>query len=146
MTAPTSIANAMLSAINAAIADVDTVSSTEFTPAITTQKIAALSPAFDLESRFQWETLDGAEVIVIHRIPLEFWVKHEGVTTNTMTRARDIGASAINALVAADGTGYELLFDDPVTFAVDPAFVTINSVAWLVATMFVSVRDTLTIA
>ena len=146
MTAPTSIADAMLSAINAAIADVDTVSSTEFTPAITTAKIAALSPAFDLESRFQWETFDGAEVVVIHRIPIEFWVKHDGKTTNTMTRARNIGTDAINALVAADGTGYELLFDDPVTFAVDPAFVTINSVAWLVATMFVSVRDTLTIA
>ena len=145
MTAPTSIADAMLSAINAAIADVDTVSSTEFTPAITTTKIAALSPAFDLESRFQWESLGGAEVIVIHRIPIEFWVKHDGKTTNTMTRARNIGTDAINALVAADGTGYELLFDDPVTFAVDPAFVTINSVAWLVATMFVSVRDTVTV-
>ena len=146
MTAPTSIADAMLSAINAAIADVDTVSSTEFTPAITTTKIAALSPAFDLESRFLWESLGGAEVVVIHRIPIEFWVKHDGKATHTMTRARNIGTDAINALVAADGTGYELLFDDPVTFAVDPAFVTINSVAWLVATMFVSVRDTLTIA
>lgn len=145
MTAPTSIADAMLSAINAAIADVDTVSSTEFTPAITTTKVAALSPAFDLESRFQWETFDGAEVVVIHRIPLEFWVKHDGRTTNTMTRARDIGASAVNALVAADGTGYELVFDDPVTFSVDPAFTTINSVSWLVATMFVSVRDTVTV-
>ena len=145
MTAPTSIADAMLSAINAAISDVDTVSSTEFTPSITTAKIAALSPAFDLESRFQWETLDGADVVVIHRIPLEFWVKHDGKTTYTMTRARNIGAEAINALVAADGTGYELLFDDPVTFSVDPALTTINSVAWLVATMFVSVRDTVTV-
>ena len=145
MTAPTSIADAMLSAINTAIADVDSVSSTEFTPAITTAKIAALSPAFDLESRFQWETFDGAEVVVIHRIPLEFWVKHDGKTTHTMTRARNIGTEAINALVAADGTGYELEFADPVTFAVDPAFTTVNSVAWLVATMFVSVRDTLTI-
>ena len=145
MTAPTSIANAMLSAINAAVADVDTVSSTEFTPAITTAKIAALSPAFDLESRFQWETFDGGEVVCIHRVPIEFWVKHDGKTTNTMTRARDIGSSAIAALVAADGTGYELLFDDPVTFSVDPAFTTVNSVAWLVATMFVSVRDALTI-
>ena len=145
MTAPTSIANAMLSAINAAISDVDTVSSTEFTPAITTAKVAALSPAFDLESRFQWETFDGGEVVCIHRVPIEFWVKQDGKTTNTMTRARDIGASAIAALVAADGTGYELLFDDPVTFSVDPAFTTVNSVAWLVATMFVSVRDTLTI-
>src|SRR5690606_38388510 len=114
MTAPTSIADAMLSAINAAIADVDTVSSTEFTPAITTTKIAALSPAFDLESRFSWETFDGAEVVVIHRIPLEFWVKHDGKTTYTMTRARNIGTEAINALVAADGTGYELEFADPV--------------------------------
>ena len=92
MTAPTSIADAMLSAINAAISDVDTVSSTEFTPAITTAKIAALSPAFELESRFQWETLDSADVVVIHRIPLEFWVKHDGKVTNTMTRARNIGA------------------------------------------------------
>ena len=145
MTAPTSIADAMLSAINAAVADVDTVSSTEFTPAITTSKVAALSPAFDLESWFQWESFDGTEVVVIHRIPIEFWVKHDGKTTNTMTRARNIGTSAINALVAADGTGYELLFDDPVTFSVDPVFRTVNSVAWLVDTMFVSVRDTLTI-
>ena len=141
MTTPSSIVDAMLTAINAAVVDVDTVSASDFAPAIGTARIAALSPAFEVESRFQWETFDGSEVVAIHRLPIEFWVKHDGKPAATMQRARDIGASALAALVAADGTGYELVFDEPVSFSVDPGLTTINSLSWLVATMFVSVRD-----
>jgi len=46
MTVTSSIVNALLSAINTAVSDVDSVSSSDFTPAITTARIAALSPAF----------------------------------------------------------------------------------------------------
>ena len=49
------------------------------------------------------------------------------------------------ALVSADGTGYTLVYDEPVSFTVDPGITTVNSLAWLVATMFVSVRDELSI-
>ena len=44
MTVTSSIVNALLSAINTAVSDVDSVSSSDFTPAITTARIAALSP------------------------------------------------------------------------------------------------------
>lgn len=144
MTAPTTIVNAVLSAIDAGVQDVDTVSSNDFTPAITAN-VAALSPAFDLESSFGYEVLGGLEIIVTHRIPIEFWIKHAGTPSVTMQRARNIGESALVALVETDGTGYNLAFEEPVSFSVDPGLTTVNSVSWLVATMFVSVRDTVTV-
>lgn len=139
MTTPSALVDTILATINAAVADVDTVSSSDFTPAIGTAGIAALSPAFELETSVVWATM--TEYVMTHRIPIEFWVKHDGKPAMTMQRARDIGAAAIEALVASDGTGYELELDVPVTFSVDPAMTTVNSVAWLVATMFVSVRE-----
>lgn len=145
MTAPTTLVNALLAVILADIADVDTVSSSDFTPAITTAKVAALSPAFELESSFTWEALGTAEIVAVHRIPIEFWVKHDGKPAATMQRARDVGAAALLALVNNDGAGYELAFDSPVTFTVDPGLTTVNSLSWLVATMFVSVRDVVSI-
>jgi hypothetical protein len=145
MTAPSTLVDALLAVILADIADVDTVSSSDFTPAITTAKVAALSPAFELESSFTWEALGDDSIVVTHRIPIEFWVKHDGKPAATMQRARNIGASALSALVDKDGTGYELAFDDPVTFTVDPGLTTVNSLSWLVATMFVSVRDVVSI-
>ncbi len=145
MTAPSTIVDAMLAVILADVSDVDTVSSSDFTPAITTTKVAALSPAFELESGFSWETLGATEIVVTHRIPIEFWIKHDGKPAATMQRARDIGASALSALVDNDGTGYELVFSEPVSFSVDPGLTTVNSLSWLVATMFVSVRDAVSI-
>ena len=145
MTAPTTIVNAILSAIDAGVADVDTTSSTDFTPAITTKSVAALSPAFELASSFEWDTLGAAEIVVTHRIPIEFWVKHDGKPATTMQRARDVGASALSALVAADGTGYTLNYSEAATFTVDPGLTTINSVSWLVANMTVTVIETVTI-
>ena len=140
MTAPTTLVSSMLAVIDTAVSDVDSTSASTFTPAITTAKIAVLSPAFDLQSRVVWETL-GGDYTIVHRIPFEFWVKHDGTTDYTMQRARDIGVSALAALIASDGAGYELEFEQPFEFAVDPAMTNINGVAWLVATLFVSVRD-----
>ena len=145
MTATSTLVDAMLAVILADVAGVDTVSSADFTPAITTRSIAALSPAFELESSYTWETLGDGSIVVSHRIPIEFWVKHDGKPAATMQRARDIGASAMSALIDNDGTGYELAFDEPVSFTVDPGLTTVNSLSWLVATMFVSVRDVVSI-
>jgi hypothetical protein len=57
-----------------------------------------------------------------------------------MQRARNIGDLALSALLTGDGTGYQLVFEDAITISVDPAFTTVNSQSWLVATMFVNVR------
>ena len=141
MTTPTTLVDAMLSAIKSAVADIDTVSSSDFSPAITTAKVAALSPAFDLEQSFTWQSLSSDSVLITHRIPIELWVKHDGNPATTMQRARDIGVSVIDALIAADGTGFTMIYDDPVSFSVDPALTTINSVSWLVATMIVSLYE-----
>lgn len=141
MTTPTTLGDAMLSAIKSAVADIDTVSSSDFSPAITTAKVAALSPAFDLEQSFTWQSLSSDNVLITHRIPIELWVKHDGNPATTMQRARDIGVSVIDALIAADGTGFTMIYDDPVSFSVDPALTTINSVSWLVATMIVSLYE-----
>ena len=135
------LVDAMLSAIKSAVADIDTVSSSDFSPAITTAKVAALSPAFDLEQSFTWQSLSSDSVLITHRIPIELWVKHDGNPATTMQRARDIGVSVIDALIAADGTGFTMIYDDPVSFSVDPALTTINSVSWLVATMIVSLYE-----
>ena len=86
-----------------------------------------------------------AEIVAVHRIPIEFWVKHDGKPATTMQRARDVGAAALLALVAADGTGYTLNYSESVTFAVDPGLTTINSVSWLVANMTVAVIETVTL-
>ena len=133
----TAIVDAMLAVIET-LDDVDTVSSSDFTPAITTARIAALSPAFGIEIDYRWDTFD--ELSFVYRIPIEFWVKHSGQPSATMQRARDIGDAALSALLTGDGTGYQLVFEDAITISVDPAFTTLNSQSWLVATMFVNVR------
>jgi len=140
MTTPSALVDTILATINAAVADVDTVSSSDFTPAIGTAGIAALSPAFELASSFEWDTLGINEIVATHRIPVEFWVKHDGKPATTMQRARDVGAAALLALVAADGTGYTLNYSEAATFTVDPGLTTINSVSWLVANMTVTDR------
>ena len=133
----TAIVDAMLAVI-LTLDDVDTVSSSDFTPAITTAKIAALSPAFGIEIDYRWDTFD--ELSFVYRIPIEFWVKHGGTPSSTMQRARNIGDAALLALLTGDGAGYQLVFEDAITISVDPAFTTLNSQSWLVATMFVNVR------
>ena len=133
----TAIVDSMLAVI-LTLDDVDTVSSSDFTPAITTARIAALSPAFGIEIDYRWDTFD--ELSFVYRIPIEFWVKHGGTPSTTMQRARDIGDAALSALLTGDGTGYQLVFEDAITISVDPAFTTLNSQSWLVATMFVNVR------
>ena len=133
----TAIVDAMLAVI-LTLDDVDTVSSSDFTPAITTARIAALSPAFGIEIDYRWDTFD--ELSFVYRIPIEFWVKHSGQPAATMQCARDIGDAALAALLTGDGTGYQLVFEDAITISVDPAFTTLNSQSWLVATMFVNVR------
>ena len=133
----TAIVDSMLAVI-LTLDDVDTVSSSDFTPAITTARIAALSPAFGIEIDYRWDTFD--ELAFVYRIPIEFWVKHGGTPSTTMQRARNIGDLALSALLTSDGTGYQLVFEDAITISVDPAFTTVNSQSWLVATMFVNVR------
>jgi hypothetical protein len=63
----TAIVDAMLEVI-LTLDDVDTVSSSDFTPAITTARIAALSPAFGIEIDYRWDTFD--ELAFVYRIPI----------------------------------------------------------------------------
>jgi hypothetical protein len=122
----------------AKIADLNVTNAKLEADAITTDKIAALSPAFGIEIDYRWDTFD--ELSFVYRIPIEFWVKHGGTPSSTMQRARNIGDAALLALLIGDGAGYQLVFEDAITINVDPAFTTLNSQSWLVATMFVNVR------
>lgn len=136
----TDIATALVGAITAGVADVDYGSITDLSPAITTQKVACLCLPFGQRSETVFTDMGGGEMVSTIRLRLEFWVKHaSGTATQTMQRARDISHDAMVALIAADGTGYDLAPDAGFSEEVDQAPTAEGGATWLVATLIVPV-------
>ena len=110
-----------------------------------TQQIAVLAVAFAQASTGEVEAMDAGEIVMTHRIRLEFWIKHtQGLAAATMQRGRDVATDAAVVILANDGTGYELT---PGTFeeAVDPQMVQHNQAAWLVSVLTVPVRNVIAV-
>lgn len=138
------IAQAVMDVVGT-LPDVDYTSISDFTPAIQSQKVAALCVAFGQSSSGEPETMDPTMVTLTHRLRVEFWVKHvQGKAADTMQRGRDISTEAIAALMVNDGDGYELAlgaFEE----TVDPVLVSHNQSSWLVATLTVPVRNVIAV-
>lgn len=141
-TMPTAVVAAMLTIVNTALSEVDSVSQSEFMPAVTTANIALLAVPFSYQVNGSWETL-GANMRLVHRVQLEFWVKHvQGQAATTSTRAFDIGTKAMRALIDADGSGYDLDYE-PMEYTVDANPITVNNLPWIVGTLVVGVVTSL---
>ncbi len=141
----TDIAQALVDAVIAGVADVDYGSASEFLPAVQTSKVAVLAVPFAQSTTFDLETLDAGELVATHRIRLEFWTKHtQGAASVTMQRARDVATSAMAVLIANDGDDYELAAQ-PAEETVDPAMVQYSQASWLVSVLMVPVRNIITV-
>lgn len=141
-TMPTNVVSAMLTVINTAMSEVDSVSQSEFMPTITTTNIAVLAVPFSYQVNGAWETLGGT-MRLVHRVQLEFWVKHvQGQAATTSTRAFDVGTKAMRALIDSDGSGYDLDYE-PMEYTVDANPITVNNMPWIVGTLTVGVVTSL---
>lgn len=128
------------------LSDVDYVSVSEFTPAISTEKIAAFVVPFEQETTGDFLALSGSALNARHRLRCEFWVKHTaGNATATAQRARDVSTLAMIVLMQNNGTGYQLDTSESFTELIDDQFVTIDQTPFLVASLSVPVRNTLTL-
>ena len=145
-TMPTNVVSAMLTVINTAMSEVDSVSQSEFMPAVTTANIAVLAVPFSYQVNGAWETLGGT-MRLVHRVQFEFWVKHvQGQASTTSTRAFDAGTKAMRALIDADGTGGYDLDYEPMEYTVDANPVTVNNLPWIVGSLVVGVVTSLEVA
>jgi hypothetical protein len=145
MATVSAIVTAMATALNK-LAWIDTVSTDDFVPAVTVSSVACMIVPFEQETAVTLDSLDADAAVMVHRITVEFWVKHaQGQAAITMQKARDAGTLAIIQLMADDGTGYVLARD--VTFAerIEPAFVTHANTPWLIASLVVPIENEVTI-
>ena len=141
-TMPYTVAGTLLSTINTALTEVDVVSQSEFMPSITTNGVACLAVPLGYQAIGTWETLGGT-LRIVHRIQLEFWVKHvNGKAATTAEYAMNVGTKAMRALIDGDGTGYELDYES-MEYAVDANPVTVNNLPWIVGNLTVGVVTTL---
>ena len=141
-TMPSTVIAALLTTINTALTEVDTVSQADFMPAITTTVVACLAVPFSYQAIGDWETLAGS-VRIVHRVHLEFWIKHvNGQSATTAQHAFNIGTKAMRALIDADGAGYELDYE-AMEYTVDANPVTVNNLPWIVGSLSVGIVTTL---
>ena len=91
----TNIAQALVDVCVDYLSDVDYGSVSDFYPAVQTQKIAVIALPFAQASTSEPESFGTGELVMIHRLRLEFWVKHtQGTADATMQRARDVATEA----------------------------------------------------
>lgn len=126
----------------ATISGVDYTSVDDYLPSIKTQSIACLVLPFGQTDTVTLSDFGPNTAAFTHRIKVEFWVKHvQGKANNTMQRAREIFRLAVFALLAGDGTGYTLSPDLRIEGNVEQGFLTVESMPYLVATLYVPVLN-----
>ena len=85
-----------LKTVLATTSGVDQSSTSEYLPPIQTANTALIITPFGKESRFGIESFaDTSASWQAHRIRCEFWTKHTGSNSTTMSRAWDIGSAAV---------------------------------------------------
>ena len=125
---------------------IDTVSTSEYLPAVTVASCACLITPFNQASTVELDQLSHTSATFVHRIQVEFWFKHiQGTPSTTLQKARDAGTLAIAQLFADDGTGYTLARGYEFTEAVAPEFTTHANVPWLVSLLTVPVENEVSI-
>ena len=135
------ITGAMVTVLDA-LTWVDSAADDTFQPGVTVASCCALVVPFGQEATSEPIGLTGATHRVIHRIPVEFWVKHtSGAQATTMEIARDAGTLAMVALLKSDGTGYSLARDVGFEERIEPAFVQHGNANWLIATLVVPIEN-----
>lgn len=128
--------------VAATIDGVDQTSIDDYLPSIKTQSIACLVLPFGQTDTVTLSDFGPNTAAFTHRIKVEFWIKHvQGKAANTMQRAREIFRLAVIALINADGTGYTLSPDLRIEGNVEQGFLTVESMPYLVATLYVPVLN-----
>ncbi len=129
---------------------IDSLSTDEYLPPITTADTALIIPAFGQQSRFGSTNLTGVVDYQCHRFRCELWVKHTGNNASLTQRARAVAAAAMKALMddptlggVVDSIGW--FNGDSLDVAIDAEIneqlVTVGSVSFLPVVIMVSVTD-----
>jgi len=141
MATVTSIAAALASTLLAGLTEVDTASTSSFYPALNTASVGLVVSPFGQETTYSAQTFGGS-ALAVHRIPLEFWVRHtQGDEAATMQRARDVATQAVAVLLANDGAGYELARDVGIEERVDQTVTQVANAPWVVVALIVPVEN-----
>ena len=106
------VTQALMDVLTAALPEIDASDLNSYLPAATTRSVALIGVPTGNVSTLQFTAL-GTGYEAAHRIRLQLWVSFNETDAECLERARDIGYRAMSALIAADGTGYELDVDGP---------------------------------
>lgn len=141
MATATTVAEAVVAVIDAALSEVDAASTADYLPAVESQKVALIATA--LGHADEGHVYSAGWMHVIHRLRLEFWTKvDQGDVATCVTRARDAGYRAMRALVAGDVTsGYTLASQNTMTYAVDPQVVVVGDIPYFRGVLTVAVMQ-----
>lgn len=146
MATVTEIAEALAAVLDANVAGIDSVSTTEYLPAITTQTVACVVVPFDQRSIYTTDILGSVTVRATHWIQIEFWVRHDqGQISTSVQRVRNIAQLAAIALYTNDSTTYELDTAEPMEANVLGEPVQIHDIPYLMASIIVPVWDEITL-
>jgi len=141
-----------LKTVLSAVSGVDQSATDSYLPSVQTVDTALIITPFGKESRFGINTFgDTAATWQAHRIRCEFWTKHMGLDSSTMTRAWDIGSAAVVALYASptlggviDSIGFwdgSQSFDYQIDAVTDDQMLEIAGVPYLRTVVIVPVSD-----
>ena len=141
MSTVTEIANAIVAVLRG-LSWIDAASADEYLPSAAGANVCAFVVPYGQETRTIPDVLDGNVMTLVHTLTVEFWIQHrQGSAATTMQRARDAGALAIAALLAADGAGYTVAREFGFEERIDPAPVTHMGIPWLVSVLRVPVEN-----
>ena len=125
------LTDAVLSAIRAALPEVDSWSAAGYEPAIGTQGVALIGTALGHQDDVRFLTVEGG-FEGVHRLRLQLWTKLvRGDEGTGIATARDAGYRALAAVVRADGDGYELLPDEPLTARTDETILVVGDLPYV---------------
>lgn len=138
------IAQALITVLDANVADIDRASKDSYEPAIDTQKIALCAIPFRQADSYEWADNSGTKLLCRHTLILEFWVRlpNEAVGIATaMQRGRDVGLQAAVVIASHDGEGYQLEPDEAMMECeVDDGILNLNGPYFVRARLRVRVR------
>lgn len=139
----TQLAQAVSAVIVAALTDVDADDLNSYVPTIDSNRIALVGVPAGTRSTLRPLDLNGATWEAEHVVRLQLWVKFDtGDAAACVQRARNIGALALQAIAASDGTGYSLSMDGtPLAAEVAPDVLSVAEIPYIVVTLSVTVWE-----
>lgn len=131
MSTTTSIAQAIVDAIRAAVGEVDAWDVAGFEPAVHTRSVALVGTALGQVDEVRALSVGGAHEVT-HELRFHLWTKVvRGDESRGVRVARDVSYAALRAVVQADGDGYMLMPGQALTARTDENVLVVGEIPYI---------------